>query len=76
MQNEKSSSPKAGLRFDYLSDGPLGLLVARKRLAEEEPADNRVSVWIGVDHPDGDMPDQIPNKILIASTPGNHASVQ
>src|SRR5262245_17337155 len=49
---------------------------ARKRSAEEEPADNRVSVWIGVGHPDGDMAAQVPNQVLTASKPGNHASVQ
>ena len=48
----------------------------RKRLAEEEPANNRVSVWIGVGHPDGDMAAQVPNKVLTASKRGNHASVQ
>src|SRR5215831_12424383 len=49
---------------------------ARKRSAEEEPADNRVSVWIGVGHPDSGMAAQIPNKVLAAGEPGNHASVQ
>jgi hypothetical protein len=49
---------------------------ARKRSAEEEPADHSVSVWIGVGHPDGDMAAQVPNEVLTASKPGNHASVQ
>src|SRR5262245_13038025 len=49
---------------------------ARKRSAEEEPADNRVSVWIHVGHPDGDMAAQVPNKVLTASKTGNQSSVQ
>src|SRR5262249_53966346 len=47
-----------------------------QRLAEKEPADNSVSDWIGVGHPDSDMAAQIPNKVLTAGKSGNHASVQ